>query len=122
MPAGRPTDYTREMVQLARNYLTDYAKQGDMIPSVVGVAKYINRSRTCIYRWAGDENKKEFSDILENINEEQQQVLINKGLSSEFNSNITKLVLGKHGYHDKQDVDTKGSFTVVMPDKDADTL
>jgi len=25
------------------------------------------------------------------------------GLSGEFNSNIAKLALGKHGYHDKQD-------------------
>ena len=31
-----------------------------------------------------------------------------KGLNNEFNSNITKLVLGKHGYHDRaQQTDTQ---------------
>ena len=34
----------------------------------------------------------EFFDILEQIIAKQHQVLINKGLSSEFNSNITKNV------------------------------
>ena len=35
----------------------------------------------------------------------QRLVLLNKGLTGEFNSNITKLVLGKHGFHDKREVD-----------------
>ena len=101
--AGRPTDYSPELVAKASEYLDKYEEQGDMIPSVVGLCKYIGRSRACIYRWAEQEDKKEFSDILDDINETQSRVLINKGLSGDFNSNITKLVLGKHGYHDKQD-------------------
>jgi hypothetical protein len=33
---------------------------------------------------------------------------LNNGLNSKFNSNITKLVLGKHGYHDRaQQADTQ---------------
>jgi len=71
---------------------------------VVGLVKYIERSKTCVYEWAKDEDKKEFKDILERINEIQRQVLINKGLSGEFNSNITKLVLGKHGFSEKKEL------------------
>jgi len=42
-----------------------------------------------------------FSHILDNINKKQEQVLLKNGLNNQFNSNITKLVLGKHGYHDR---------------------
>ena len=56
-----------------------------------------------LYDWEKDENKAEFSKILRRCMDKQQQVLINKGLGKVFDSGLTKLVLGKHGYHDKQD-------------------
>ena len=58
-------------------------------------------TRATLYAWAKDEDKKVFSDILDNINKKQEQVLLKNGLNNKFNSNITKLVLGKHGYHDR---------------------
>lgn len=100
---GRPTDYTENMLRLARRYHVEYKDAGDEIPSVVGLAAYIGRARTTIHRWANEEGKEEFRDILDEINETQAQVLVNNGLNGKFNSNITKLVLGKHGYHDKQE-------------------
>lgn len=108
MPAGRPTDYTPELVEKARFYLEDYKSQDDVIPSVVGLSKYISISRACINRWGTEEDKTEFKDILEKINTEQHNVLINKGLSGEFNSAIAKLVLGKHGYHEKTQQEVSG--------------
>jgi len=113
-PGGRPTAYTQELVKKARKYVTDYESQGDVIPSVVGLCKYITRSRACIYRWASELDKAEFKDILEDINETQKQVLLNKGLSGEFNSNIAKLVLGKHGLHDKQELSGDGGGPVEL--------
>lgn len=127
MPAGRPTDYKPELVEKAKSYIEKYQKQGDMIPSVVGLCKYIGISRSCINRWGTEEGKEEFKDILDNINETQQLVLINKGLSSEFNSNITKLVLGKHGFHEKQVREHEGEigFTqierAIVHPKDTDS-
>jgi len=120
MPGGRPTHYKPELVEKARKYITDYGKQDDQIPSVVGLCKWIGISRSCINRWGTEEDKPEFRDILDEINETQSQVLINKGLSGAFNSNITKLVLGKHGYHDK--VDNQTSMNVSISSEDADTL
>jgi hypothetical protein len=38
----------------------------------------------------------------------QERILVSKGLKGEFNSNIAKLALGKHGYTDKQDVTSDG--------------
>lgn len=104
MAGGRPTTYTKEMLIKAHEYVDIYETVDDKIPSIVGLCKYIERSKTCVYDWAKEEGKEEFSDILAKIQETQQQVLINKGLSGDFNSNITKLVLGKHGYHERKEL------------------
>ena len=122
MPGGRPTTYTDEMLKKAHKYLDEWENEGDAIPSVVGLAKYIERSKTCIYDWAKEESKAEFADILANINETQRQVLINKGLKGEFNSNITKLVLGKHGYSEKKELssDPEKPIVVIASDMSAD--
>ncbi len=105
---GRPTDYTPELVAKAKMYITDYHSQGDVIPSEVGLCKYIEQSITCVQRWGGEEGKEEFKGILKDINTEQHNVLINKGLTGDFNSAIAKLVLGKHGYHEKQQTEISG--------------
>jgi len=110
-PGGRPTKYNDEMVKKARYYLENFEAIGDQIPSIAGLSIYLGMSRTYLYEWRKDVKKEEFSDILEKIITMQENVLINKGLSGDFNSNITKLVLGKHGYHEKQDHEHTGSIT-----------
>jgi len=110
MSGGRPTKYTDELVMKAKAYITDYAIYEDMIPSVAGLASALDVSRTVLYDW--EKEYPEFLYILEAIKREQQKVLLNKGLSGDFNSTITKLVLGKHGYHDKQDVDVKADMSI----------
>ena len=109
MKTGRPSDYTEEVLNIARDYVDNFRSEyGHAIPSVVGLAKILRKSRECLYNWARDEEKKDFSDILENINTSQEFELVNGGLTNELNSNITKLVLGKHGYSDKQDQQITG--------------
>jgi hypothetical protein len=105
---ARPTKYTPELLKLAKSYLTEWEAEGDMIPSVEGLSAFINIARSTLYVWA--EEKPLFSDILQQINEKQSRTLINKGLSGDFNSNITKLVLGKHGYSEKQDTKITGQL------------
>jgi hypothetical protein len=104
---GRPVEFNQGIVDQAREYIEDYASHGHAIPSVVGLCSVLNRARSTLYKWAEDESTG-FSDILEAINEKQQLVLLSKGLTDEFNASITKLVLGKHGYHDKQDTELTG--------------
>lgn len=106
---GRPTDYSKKLLDKCYDYIENYEEAGDVIPSHIGLALFIGKSTTCIYEWQKQDDKKEFKDILQIILAKQHQVLINKGLTTEFNSNITKLVLGKHGYHDKQDTNVKAS-------------
>lgn len=103
MPAGRPTRYTKALVAKAWDYVDNFEKHGHAIPSVVGLCKVLNRGKSTVYDWAKDPNK-EFSDILEAINENQELVTFNKSLKGEYNASIAKLLLGKHGYHDKTDI------------------
>jgi len=111
MSVGRPTEFTPEVLEIANSYLDNFRMEhGHSIPSVVGLAKVLKKSRECLYNWARDEDKKEFSDILEQINTDQEFELVNGGLNGSLNSNITKLVLGKHGYSDKADT------TIANPD------
>ena len=105
---GRPTKYSQEIVDKAQHYLDNYEEYEEVIPSAVGLALVLNIRRSTLYEWAKAEDKKAFTDILDNINKRQEQVLLNNGLNSKFKSNITKLVLGKHGYHDRpQQTDTQ---------------
>lgn len=78
------------------------------IPSIEWLAKYINVSRSTIYKWRDEQ--KDFSDILEEILEEQAIRLINMGLSWRYNPTITKLMLTKHWYVDKEE--TKSEWTI----------
>ncbi len=107
---GRPTKYTDELVEKAKAYITDYAIYGDVIPSIAGLSSALKVSRSILYKW--EEEKQDFLDILREIKAEQEKVLLNKGLIGDFNSAITKLVLGKHGYHDRQDLDITGDMSI----------
>jgi hypothetical protein len=64
--------------------------------------------------WAKDKNK-EFSYILDRCMQVQAKTLVNNGLNNTFNSAITKLVLGKHGYHDKMEQDITSSDESMKP-------
>jgi len=104
MTAGRPSSYTEETIPKTLQYLECYKEYGDAIPSIAGLSVVLGVARDTIYEWASQESKKEFSDILKVILSTQERTLINKGLTNEFNSNIVKLALGKHGYSDKQEI------------------
>ena len=108
--SGRPTKYNDILVSKAKDYITSYVTYGDVIPSIVGLASILDVNRSTLYEW--EKEHPIFSDILEAIKREQQRVLLNRGLLGDFNSAITKLVLGKHGYHDKQDVGIIGDINI----------
>lgn len=115
-PGGRPSKYNKDILEATKEYLLNFKKYGDEIPSIAGLAYYLNISRSTINDWRSQADKKEFSDILENILSQQERVLLNNGLNGTFNANITKLALGKHGYTDKADVTTDGNPITVSFD------
>ena len=108
---GRPTKYNDKILEDAIDYLENHTEHEDIIPSVAGLAYLLKVTRQTIYNW-GDSNP-EFLDILESINLRQEKLLVSGGLGGSFNPAITKLVLGKHGYHDKQDTEHSGSLNLT---------
>lgn len=109
---GRPTDYSDEVVSDAWNYVKEFANDegtGDKLkvnlPTIEGLALYLEISRSTLYLW--QKEHKEFSDIIEILQQKQAQVLINNGLSGNYNPTIAKVLLTKHGYTDKQEIDQK---------------
>lgn len=106
---ARPTYYSDETVRQAKDYLARYSDYGDAVPSVAGLSIVLQRSRSTLYEWAKDPDKSEFSDILDQINATQEKTALSKGLTGDFNATIVKLLLGKHGYHEKVDQELTGA-------------
>lgn len=110
---GRPTKYNQDMLEAARAYLANYKEHDHVIPSIAGLATVLHVSRGTLYIWGKE--YAEFLNILDDIQSTQESVLVNNGLRGDFNSAITKLVLGKHGYHEKQEMDHRSGDGSMSP-------
>lgn len=104
---GRPSLLTEELIQRAIFYLAEdgWMDAGDAVPSAAGLACYLGISRPALYDYK--KQSEEFSYILEGVQVAQEKMLINGGLVGTFNSTITKLMMTKHGYSDKQDLNVQ---------------
>lgn len=106
MPAGRPTKYGQEILDKTRKYIDGgYG----IFPSIAGLALALKVSRDTVREWAKEEGKEEFSAIIEELQALQEQKLLENGLTNEYNPTITKVVLTKHGYSDKQETALTGA-------------
>ena len=115
---SRPTDYCDEIVDKTNHYLDNYSDEGDIVPSIEGLAVYLKKARSTIYKWAKEEGKERFSDTLEQILAKQAKLSLNGGLSGDFNATITKLILANHGYSDSSKTDHTSSDGSMTPKKD----
>jgi hypothetical protein len=114
---GRPSIYTPELVERARQYLATYRDDGDLVPSIAGLACVLGTTRKTCHEWANDPEKAEFRDILDELMQGQERALVNGGLGGAFNAPITKMMLTKHGYSDRVENDltsSDGSFSVIV--------
>lgn len=105
MTAGRPSKYTKDVIEKARRYIANHQDFDDPIPSIAGLASVLGIVRETCHAWAKDENKPEFSDILKELMQKQERCLIRGGLMGDFNAPITKMIMTKHGYSDRVDTD-----------------
>jgi hypothetical protein len=119
---ARPTDYSNEILTQTEIYLTqsidEYSEfhktRGEKsdsfervlrvkLPTIEGLALFLGVDRSTIYEWEG--KHKEFSYTLDKIRAEQQQRLIDNGLSGDYNPVIAKLILSSnHGMRERSDV------------------
>jgi DNA-packaging protein gp3 len=111
---ARPTDYTPEMLTRAQEYLDscvdEELERGGKddervvygikvkLPTKGGLARFLGVSRDTLYEWAKIYD--EFSDIMEQLGADQEDKLINNGLSGDYNPTIAKVLLTKHGYRE----------------------
>lgn len=107
---ARPTDYSDEIVKKAKAYLGMFdivdEEQQEVIPTIEGLALFLGISRTTVYAWQKEAGKEEFSYIVEDILAKQAQMLISKGLLSQYAPTIAKVMLTKHGYREGIDQTT----------------
>jgi hypothetical protein len=113
---ARPTDYSKEILDKAKVYL-EVLPEDEVVHSIEGLSLYVGIARSTIYEWVSQKDKKEFSDIVSNILAKQGKTLINQSLNNKFNASISKMMLSKHGYVEKQETDhtTNGKDIGFIP-------
>lgn len=94
-PGGRPSKLTPELIEIAKNYISEYKTH---IPSKVGLALFLRCATQSVDNWAAE--NEEFLGIVEEILQVQHEKLMDGGLGGEYNASISKLILSKHGYSD----------------------
>lgn len=112
---GRPTKYDDMMLAKAQLYLDTYKEQGDVVPTLVGMALALDVATNTLYNWAENEVSAEFLSIFTRVEQMQHRILVNQGLVGAFNPAITKMMLTKHGYSDKAEVDHSSSDGSMTP-------
>lgn len=118
---GRPTKYTKEFEEKAQDYLVNYANYEQAFPSNIGLALHLGIAESTLYKWAKEKGKERFSEILDDINAKQQMVAWHKGMTGEYNANLVKLLLGKHGFSEKQTIEHEGvTFNMSFGEDEAD--
>ena len=114
MTAGRPSKLTDALIEQAARYATkDYRLQGEVIPTIEGLAVFLNVSRKTLYNWKAE--NEEFLHILDDLMARQAKELFSNGLTGDFNPTITKLILTKHGYSDRVEQDVTSSDGALAP-------
>lgn len=113
---GRPTNLDDKVIEKAESYVENYnSLYGDVVPTIAGLSCVINRARSSVYKWIDENADPRFSDICDRLQSIQEKTLVNGGLSSEFSAPITKMLLTKHGYSDKQEVDLSSKDGSMSP-------
>ena len=103
--AGRPTKYTPALLEAARYYADNWQEINPVIPSIVGLALHCDITKKCVYDWLKDDDKHEFCDIIARVSARQEQELLANGLNRTFDSQLARLLLGKHGHIEKKEID-----------------
>lgn len=101
-PVGRPNELLPTLEKAKEYLLGGWELVGDVIPTIAGLACFAGKRRSTIYEYAN--NHEEFSDIVEGILALQENRVINGSLRGLLNPTISKLLLSKHGYTEKQEI------------------
>lgn len=112
---ARSTEYKEEYRDLTA-YIAERKEKG-LIPTVCGYAVYLKYSEQTLLNW--QKEQPEFRDAIEQLLALQKDMLITGGLSKDYDSNITRLMLShNHRVREKTDLNIGGQkdnpLNVVM--------
>ena len=77
-PGGRPTKYKPEIVNKIEAYFQTVGREQTSLPSVEGLADYLDISKETIYQWG--KKHPEFSDAIKKIAIKQKKQLMDDGM------------------------------------------
>ncbi len=89
----------------------DVAK--NIVPSIAGLACWLGVSRETIYQWRKESD--EFKQIHAAIQVLQEVLIIDGALAGTWNANFAKIMMAKHGYSDKSEIDHKSTDGSMTP-------
>lgn len=95
---GRPTKYEPILIQTAKEYIDSCGREATELPTIEGLARYINVNSDTIYEWR--EKYSEFSETIKGLLDKQKDQLINDGMygGKEVNSTMAIFLLkANHG-------------------------
>jgi hypothetical protein len=101
---ARPTIYSEEILEKAREYL-EVLPEDEVIHSVEGLSDFLGVHRDTIYDWCSQDDKEEFSYIVNRMMMRQGKNLINGSLTRKLEPRTSGMMLGKHGYTTKTETD-----------------
>jgi hypothetical protein len=111
---GRPTKWSKSLEDKAVNYIAEHSvKYGQSLPTIAGLASVLDVHRDTLHVWVR-ESRGTFPDIVERLMATQEVILINKGLMGEFQPTITKLMLTKHGYSDRNEISSPNGRVIEL--------
>lgn len=113
---ARPTDYSEEIIKKGWKYLKQFTDgkrpKDEVIPSIEGLALYLDINRSTLYDWDSQKDKQEFSNIMEVLRALQGKTLLTGTLLNKLNANIGKAILSRHGYTEKTETESKITHSV----------
>lgn len=122
---GAKQTYNAEIQRKAEEYIDYFLKPEtkpadfeEEVPTSAGLALHIRKATSTVYKWEDEEGKEAFKDVMDLIRYVTEVRGVSRGLRGEYNPVITKLILGKCGYHDSQKLDhasTDGSMSPKEP-------
>lgn len=131
---ARPSILTPELLERANGYLkqaldnVELTDKGALafvevkLPSIADFALYLGVNRDTIYSWSSIDSPQfndEFSDIVKEVNLEQEKRLINSGLGGLYAPKVVGMILSKHGYSEKVSTDITTNGQSINPDVSA---
>lgn len=101
--------YNSEHLRKALEYVDNWKEHG-AIPQIARLALHIGISKQTLYVWEKMPECSDLADVCARVRLMQEGSLIDGGLTRTYDSSLSKLMLMKHGYTDKQEIDhtTKG--------------